>query len=61
MFIKHMGHDVRTTVMGDLQTTKAQTSLRIRSDIEITKLHQTRPLAAVLSVGHEHFLVRKRF
>ena len=60
MFIKNMGHNVRATVMGDLQTSKAQTSLCIRSDLEIyTKLHQTRPSAAVRSVGHDHFLVRK--
>ena len=29
--------------------TKAQTSLRIRSDLVITQLHQTRPAAAVQS------------
>ena len=61
MFIKHMGHDVRTTVMGDLQTSKAQTSLCIRSDLEIyTKLHQTRPSTAVRSVGHDHFFCPKK-
>ena len=29
--------------LGGLQTTKAQTSLRIRTDLEITQRHQTRP------------------
>ena len=33
--------------LGGLRTTKAQTSLRFRSDLEITQLHQTRPSAAV--------------
>ena len=48
--------------MGDLQTSKAQTSLCIRSDLEIyTKLHQTWPSAAVRSVGHGHFLSEKGF
>ena len=41
--------------LGGLQTTKAQTSLRIRTDLEITQRHQTRPSAAVRSVGHDHF------
>ena len=43
----YVGHDVRKTLFGGLRTTKAQTSLRFRSDLEITQLHQTRPLAAV--------------
>ena len=46
--------------LGGLQITKAQASLRIRSDLEIIQLHQTRPSAAVRSVGHDHFLVRKK-
>ena len=49
MLIKkiYVGHDVRKTLFGGLRTTKAQTSLRVRSDLEITQLHQTRPSAAV--------------
>ena len=35
------------TLFGGLRATKAQTSLRFRSDLEITQLHQTRPSAAV--------------
>ena len=51
MFRKHnMGLDVRKLSCGVLQTTNAQTSLRIRSDLEITQLHQTRPSAAVWSM-----------
>ena len=47
MLIKnYVGHDVRKTLFGGLRTTKAQTSLRFCSDLEIT-LHQTRPAAAV--------------
>ena len=50
MFRKHnMGLDVRKLSCGVLQTTNSQTSLRIRSDLEITQLHQTRPSAAVWS------------
>ena len=50
MFRKHnIGLDVRKLSCGVLQTTNAQTSLRIRSDLEITQLHQTRPSAAVWS------------
>ena len=50
MFRKHnMGLDVRKLSCGVLQTTNAQTSLRIRSDLEISQLHQTRPSAAVWS------------
>ena len=44
-----MGLDVRKLSCGVLRTTNAQTSLRIRSDLEITQLHQTRPSAAVWS------------
>ena len=44
---KYVGHDVRKTVFGGLRTSKAQTSLRFRSDLEITQLHQTRPSATV--------------
>ena len=44
-----MGLDVRKLSCGVLKTTNAQTSLRIRSDLEITQLHQTRPSAAVWS------------
>ena len=48
MLIKnYVGHDVRKTLFEGLRTTKAQTSLRFRSDLEITQLHQTRPSAAV--------------
>ena len=43
----YVGHDVRKTLFGGLRTTKVQTSLRFRSDLEITQLHQTRPSAAV--------------
>ena len=39
----YVGHDVRKTLFGGLRTTKAQTSLCFRSDLEITQLHQTRP------------------
>ena len=42
------------------EKTKAQTSLCIRSGLEITQLLQ-RPSAAVQSVGKDHFLVRKGF
>ena len=50
MFRKHhMGLDMRKLSCGVLRTTNAQTSLRIRSDLEITQLHQTRPSVAVLS------------
>ena len=42
------------------EKTKAQTSLCIRSGLEITQLLQ-RPSAAVQSVGKDHFLVGKRF
>ena len=50
MFRKHnMGLDVRKLSCGVLQTTNVQTSLRIRGDLEITQLHQTRPSAAVWS------------
>ena len=50
MFRKHnMGLDVKKLSCGVLQTTNAQTSLGIRSDLEITQLHQTRPSAAVWS------------
>ena len=53
-----MGHDVRKTVFGGLRTKKAQTSLRIRSDLEITQLHhQGRRQRS----GHDHFIVQKRF
>ena len=46
MFRKHnIGLDVRKLSCGVLQTTNAQTSLRIRGDLEITQLHQTRPSA----------------
>ena len=46
MFRKHnIGLDVRKLSCGVLQTKNAQTSLRIRSDLEITQLHQTRPSA----------------
>ena len=46
MFRKHnMGLDVRKLSCDFLRTTNAQTSLRIRSDLEITQLHQTRPSA----------------
>ena len=41
---KYVGHDVRKTLFGGLRTTKAQTSLRFRSDLEIT---QTSPNKAV--------------
>ena len=48
MLIKnYVGNDVRKTLFGGLRPTKAQTSLRFRSDLEITQLHQTRPSAAV--------------
>ena len=51
MFRKHnMGLDVRKLSCGVLRTTNAQTSLRIRSDLEITQLNQTRSSAAVWSV-----------
>ena len=51
MFRKHnIGLDVRKLSCWVLQTTNAQTSLRIRSDLEITQLHQTRPSAAVAQV-----------
>ena len=42
------------------EKTKAQTSLCIRSGLEITQLLQ-RPSAAVQSVGKDHFLVGKMF
>ena len=42
------------------EKTKAQTSLCIRSGLEITQLLQ-RPSAAVQSVGKDHFLVGKGF
>ena len=59
MLIKnYVGHDVRKTLFGGLRTTKAQTSLRFRSDLEITQLHQTRPSAAVRPW---HFLGQKGF
>ena len=44
-----MGLDVRKLSCGVLRTTNAQTSLRIRSDLEITQLNQTKPSAAVWS------------
>ena len=43
----HKSNMVRKTVFGGLRTTKAETSLRFLSDLEITQLHQTRPSAAV--------------
>ena len=56
MFRKHnMGIDVRKLSCGVLRTTNAQTSLRIRSDLEITQLHQTRPSAGADSVWSGHF------
>ena len=59
MLIKnYVGHDVRKTLFGGLRTTKAQTSLRFCSDLEITQLHQTRPSAAVRPW---HFLGQKGF
>ena len=37
MLIKnYVGHDVRKTLFGGLRTTKAQTSLRFRSDLDTT-------------------------
>ena len=55
---KYVGHDVRKTLFGGLRTTKAQTSLRFRSDLKITQLHQTRPSAAERP---RHFLGQKGF
>ena len=65
MFRKHnIGLDVRKLSCGVLQTTNAQTSLRIRSDLEITQLHQTRPSAVWSNVliwsGLVIFLVSSR-